>query len=244
MLVATVSRGPSPLPASANRLRPMRPAFGEPQALAIGRDHHAVGIWQIAQQHLRIVEAGIAADQAAAGALLHQIMPPLAWAPTGAAFHRIDAVIGRRRDRQQPRERAAAGGLQPARRGLCRIDRGKPPARDADQETAVRMQCEPAGIILELGDDRTGREIRAAELQHLATGGNEDRAIAGGDDVVDARQRRADRHGGVEPVVRAHRAVERRDRVLAAVAVDDAADVAQQMIEESHYFVTLLLAPQ
>src|ERR1019366_3205932 len=114
------------------------------------------------------------------------------------------------------------------------IERRQSAAGDADQKPAVGMNRQSPGVALEFGDQRSGRKAGARELQDLPAGGDVDRAVGVGDDVVDAGQRLADGDASVELVVRAKRAVERRNGILSAVAIDHAADVAYQMVEQSH----------
>src|SRR6516164_243416 len=54
------------------------------------------------------------------------------------------------------------------------------------------------------------------------------------DDVIETGQGISDWRAFIQTVIRTERAVERRDRVLFAVAIDDAADIPQEMIEKSH----------
>ena len=69
-----------------------------------------------------------------------------------------DAAVRHDGDREQSGERPAFGRLEPARLGFCRIDRGKPALRDADQEAPVGMQRKTAGIAIELRDQRARRK--------------------------------------------------------------------------------------
>jgi hypothetical protein len=167
-------------------------------------------------------------------ALLHEVVTPCLRRPRRASFHREDAAVRRCGDREQSGERAAFGGLQPARLRFCRIDRGKPAPGDADQEAPVGMQRKTAGIAFELGDQRARCKVDARQFQNALACRNKQRAVAVGHDVVETGQGIADRRAAIETVVGAEGAVQRRDGVLLAIAIDDVADVPQEMVEHSH----------
>ena len=81
-------------------------------------------------------------------------------------------------------EGTALGGFEPARLRPAGIERRQSAAGDADQKPAVGMNRQSPGVALEYGDQRSGRKAGARELQDLPAGGDVDRAVGVGDDVV------------------------------------------------------------
>ena len=83
---------------------------------------------------------------------MHQVAAPFRGRVEPAALAGEDAAVAGRHYAREAAQRLILGLLEP---GLAagRVDRGKAPSGNADEETPVRMDRQPARGGLEFGDD-------------------------------------------------------------------------------------------
>src|SRR5260370_3975716 len=104
------------------------------------------------EQHFRAVEARPAGNEATQSVLLHQVAAPIVRQIPAAAVAGEDAAIAAGDDGGEAVERPVGDLVEP---GLPpgAVDRRDATARDADQQPAVRMAGETAGIDVDRGKD-------------------------------------------------------------------------------------------